>query len=106
MGATFMVLSSAGALMAARCLRSAWCLVVPGGVLFGALWVFGLVALWAYKSGWQGLDIQEVSGIDQGEGTGIALVLVFGTIVAPFWGFFLGLLSHVQLRWLTSRRAS
>ncbi|HEY5625929.1 MAG TPA: hypothetical protein VIT93_05530 [Dehalococcoidia bacterium] len=98
MGVPFMLLSSAGAFMASRYIRSAWCFLVPGGVLFGALWIFGLVALWAYKSGWQGLDIQDVSGLDQGEGTGIALMLVSGTIAAPFWGFFLGLLSHVQFR--------
>lgn len=58
-------------------------------------WAAGLSALLAYEIAWQGLDIRDVSGIDQGDGTGLALGIISLTALSPLLGFVIGLLSQI-----------
>lgn len=94
----FAIISSVGAIAAARYTPSKWWLLVPVGVLVPALWAFSYAAAVAFQSGWQGLDIKDVTPGDQGEGAQIIFIAAVGTVLAPLWGIVLGTLSRIKLR--------
>lgn len=64
-------------------------------VTLALTWAAGWSAMLAYEVAWQGLNIRDVSGIDQGDGFGLALAIVFYTAMSPFLGFLIGLLSQI-----------
>ncbi len=85
----------AGVFLMARTLSPGLAIGASVLVVLALTWGAGWSAMLAYEIAWQGLDIRDVSGIDQGDGFGLALAIVFYTAMAPFIGFVIGLASQI-----------
>lgn len=83
-----------GMLVIVRGLPAGWSVVASIAVFALVVLVLGMSTLYAYKWSWQGLNIRDVSGIDQGDGFEIGLAMFVGWLATPLVGGAIGLLAQ------------
>ncbi len=86
-----------GAFMAARQAVPGVAILVAIAVLAVSAWLGGLSTFVAYRTEWQGLDINDsdLRTLDMGEWANLAIRVFVLTILSPFAGFVIGLASQI-----------